>query len=162
MHATGKLCSMRTRSFECVDCGLSSRTYRCGVCTLRAMQRRDLLDHADMVDHFRSQCMCVYCGEPATDREHVIPRSLGGFWTVPACKDCNALAGASLQPSLADRRRHIAAKLRRKYAKVLRMPEWDREELDELGAGLRTAVADLAAAREIVWARLEFMRLAER
>lgn len=36
---------------------------------------------------------CVYCGEPADHRDHVIPRSRGGHAEegniVPACHTCN-------------------------------------------------------------------------
>lgn len=34
---------------------------------------------------------CVYCGELATTRDHVIPKSRGGRVTVPACMQCNNL-----------------------------------------------------------------------
>lgn len=33
--------------------------------------------------------VCVYCGDPATDRDHVVPRSRGGTEIVPACRPCN-------------------------------------------------------------------------
>ncbi len=38
---------------------------------------------------------CIYCGEPATTKDHVIPRSYfpkptpSNLMTVPACKQCN-------------------------------------------------------------------------
>lgn len=34
--------------------------------------------------------LCVYCGDPATTRDHVVPRSWRyTTYTVPACVDCN-------------------------------------------------------------------------
>ena len=40
---------------------------------------------------------CVYCGEPASQKDHVIPRSRGGGNTqdnlVPACARCNQAKG---------------------------------------------------------------------
>ena len=35
---------------------------------------------------------CVNCGAPATVYHHVVPRSLGGKFTVPLCGDCHGLA----------------------------------------------------------------------
>ncbi len=111
-----------------------------------------------MIERFRDLCMCVYCGEHATDREHVVPKSLGGSWTVPSCRECNSLIGASLQPSLSERRKVIARKVKARYRKVLRVPEWDREEVSELGPILRLAIAEMNEARLIVLERLEFMQ----
>lgn len=36
---------------------------------------------------------CVYCGKPATERDHVIPRGRGGVETVLACHTCNDSKG---------------------------------------------------------------------
>lgn len=38
--------------------------------------------------------LCAYgCGDPATTRDHVTPRSQGGRRTVPCCLPCNTLKG---------------------------------------------------------------------
>lgn len=46
---------------------------------------------------------CFYCGEPATTRDHVQPRSHGGSNSldnlVPACARCNSLKGSHRLPS---------------------------------------------------------------
>jgi 5-methylcytosine-specific restriction endonuclease McrA len=43
---------------------------------------------------------CWWCGQPATQVDHVIPAALGGTHTldnlVPACAPCNIRRGASL------------------------------------------------------------------
>ena len=36
---------------------------------------------------------CVYCGGEGTTRDHIIPKSLGGKETVPACYRCNQAKG---------------------------------------------------------------------
>jgi|CXWL01.1.fsa_nt_gi hypothetical protein len=41
---------------------------------------------------------CVYCGDPATQKDHVVPRARGGKNTLPACKPCN-LQKASRTPT---------------------------------------------------------------
>lgn len=146
---------------HCVDCGLTTRTYRCGVCTLREAWRRDVRSLAGTIEYLRDRCMCAYCGESATDREHVVPRSLGGTYTVPACGECNLLAGTGLDASLAARRRRIRQAFERRYRRVLRCPEWDREELAEMGCGMRQAIEAQEAARQILCQRLDFMRAAD-
>jgi len=35
---------------------------------------------------------CFECGEPATSRHHVVPKSRGGTKTVPLCSRCHDMA----------------------------------------------------------------------
>lgn len=46
----------------------------------------------------RDQWICAYCGNEATEADHVVPKSLGGkdelSNLVAACKSCNASKGA--------------------------------------------------------------------
>ena len=36
---------------------------------------------------------CVYCGDIATTKDHVIPKSRGGRTTLPCCLRCNRAKG---------------------------------------------------------------------
>jgi hypothetical protein len=36
---------------------------------------------------------CIYCGDLATENEHVVPKSRGGRLTMPACAPCNRSKG---------------------------------------------------------------------
>ena len=56
--------------------------------------------------------ICIYCGERATDIEHVIPKHLGmPTFTVKSCRECNLLAGAFVFTGFADKLLFIKNKL---------------------------------------------------
>lgn len=118
---------------------------------------------------------CYYCGVPANGIDHVVPQSLLDEWlrlgdienyqlatgrgrklTVPSCQQCNSILGAKYDPTLDERKQRLKDRLRTKYAKVLGMPDWTPEELDELGPRLREHVEQgmklkAMARRRIAW-----------
>ena len=75
---------------------------------------------------------CYYCGLPATSKDHAVPRALLRaladdpdalrhiMWnrreTVPCCRECNCLLGASVQNTLEERKAFLKERLRRRYA----------------------------------------------
>lgn len=114
---------------------------------------------------------CEYCGEPAQARDHVVPRAFRYMMegtrelqamlavmpnTVPSCHQCNSIAGADVFQSLAEKREHIQARLREKYWKVLYMPKWDDDEIEELDGRLRQSIAAAEAQRRIVATRISW------
>ena len=111
--------------------------------------------------------LCVYCGDPATERDHVPPisqvdeyRALGlvreHYLLVPSCKSCNTIAGTSLQNSIFERIEVIKDKISRKLARYLKQTEWDEEEIEELGPNLATAVKAGSVKRQMAIARIEY------
>ena len=100
---------------------------------------------------------CAYCGDSATDREHVTPRAylntirsvdpLVSTEIVHACGDCNRLAGAKVFPDFDAKRAYIRERLRRRHAELLRSPAWTDDELAELGYGLRIHIESKEALR---------------
>ena len=56
----------------------------------------------------------------------------------------------------ADKCKFIKKRLAKKYTKVLRMPDWDRQELDELGPGLRASVEAGMNAKLVIRDRLDW------
>jgi hypothetical protein len=112
---------------------------------------------------------CYYCGLHADARDHVIPvsvwrsyESLGleppkqRILIVPCCSECNSLLGASIQETLADRKKAIKKILRKRYAKILAMPEWYDDELEALSPKLQEWVRASIAVKEAVKERLEW------
>lgn len=90
---------------------------------------------------------CVYCGVESSSWDHVPPLSVveklidvdidrSDLRKVPACHECNSILGARHINTIAERRKYILQKLSRKYAKHLRMPQWDDEELSEVSERL--------------------------
>lgn len=95
--------------------------------------------------------LCVYCGVRATTLDHFVPLSvlysvndLGGInaerVTLEACRECNAIAGAKVFKTVAQKRMYIQARLREKNNTVLQTPQWKDEELSEMGYNMRTYI----------------------
>lgn len=100
---------------------------------------------------------CTYCGLPASSQDHIPPQAYRKFLSetgdtrfpfheVPACKECNSGLGAVHLWTVTARKRYVKLRLRRKYAKYLKIPNWTDEERAELGPGL---LADLRSAEAI-------------
>ena len=111
--------------------------------------------------------ICVYCGVRATTLDHFVPLSvvamlsdvlneISGRFLVPACGECNSIAGNKVFKTIAAKRRYIQEKLRKKYRLVLVMPEWTEEQKESLGWNMKTAVAEGLAKREWIKARLSW------
>ena len=111
--------------------------------------------------------LCVYCGRPAGTRDHVPPVSrvsdyealgmkIEVYIKVPACTECNNLGADELHPSFMDRAEFIKDKLSRKYARVLASPDWDDDELKELGKNLRSKVKAALAKKKPQLERIEY------
>ena len=98
---------------------------------------------------------CVYCGAPASTKDHVSPKSLHRFLDsfteesldsdiqgalVPACKDCNCILGAHPTWMLGARIKVLKRKLFLRNYKKLSRPIWDEDEIEECGRSLRSAI----------------------
>lgn len=123
---------------------------------------------------FRNYKFCVYCGDPATEWDHVFPVSVAanvdwmsnrtlyeyrrGLVMVPSCGECNNVACDGIYKSVVEKRNAIHIVLRRRYRKILSVPLWSDDELSELGHSMRTSVLASQAAllrllRRITWPR---------
>jgi len=90
---------------------------------------------------------CYYCGNTATTKDHLTPVSyiyntgnrrkkryfLDKKNLVPCCSQCNSIANDLMFDSVEEKREHIQERLKSKYRKLLNMPEWTDEEIDEMG-----------------------------
>lgn len=118
---------------------------------------------------------CYYCGSPADTIDHVVPRSLlvsitdsgvdeltaaamkrSRRMTVPACRECNGLAGAKFHETLAERAEFVRTRLGQRYRKALAMPDWSATELAELAPGLRGYVIAGLIERDLLRRRLRY------
>ena len=130
----------------------------CPACYFHERNVLDKLAFGESVEICRDKGICVYCGERATDKEHVIPRCSGlPTWIVPACSECNGLASGTVYDGLISKKQAIQAKLRRRHARALRVPHWDQEELSELGRTLRVAVEAYQRAKSVVECRVTWV-----
>jgi hypothetical protein len=116
---------------------------------------------------------CYYCGMPAETTDHVIPQSLihavkrsgdemlllavedpRRRMTVPACRECNGLAGYKYHETLADRAQYVRERLAHKHRKALATPDWEPRELFQLSATLRRRVIAALYERDLTRRRL--------
>lgn len=92
--------------------------------------------------------VCIYCGRHAGTKDHLLPRPWSGdtarqfVATVPACGTCNSLLGATITVSITERRLIAHRRIRKKFAKVLRTPDYTPEQIDEFEGSLREFVLD--------------------
>lgn len=106
--------------------------------------------------------VCVYCGRRASTKDHILPRNWTGESVrsftaiVPACGTCNSMLSDTLTPSINQRRAVAHARARRKYARLLNMPEWDEEQLHGVEGSLREYILDEVSKRAEVRRMLEW------
>lgn len=120
--------------------------------TAREKRRRAKGGRAVLKGHY-----CLYCGVVADSLDHWPPVAMGqrapGGFMLPACRECNRLVGDT-PGDLVARIDHVRAALSRRYAKALKAPTWEPEELDELGPAMRAAMVAAMEERGKVQARL--------
>lgn len=145
---------------ECSECTLPSRALFSGICVqckYLDLVRQERGGVGEVAERLRRMGLCAYCGEYASDIEHVIPRSSKlATYTVPACQECNGIAGGKLFLGFDEKQTFIRNALKKKYRKVLAMPEWDEEEVEEMGRAMSDMirvwrVARLSTIRRLAW-----------
>lgn len=93
---------------------------------------------------------CAYCGAPAESIDHTIPQSFSqsnwkaGIYfemiAVSSCLDCNGRASDKLDATFRERQKRIMDSLRRDAGRLLASPEWEEDEINNLGPGLRAQI----------------------
>lgn len=109
---------------------------------------------------------CMYCGMSAQERDHVVPHSYAQAegqtrnWhlskVVPACTECNHLLNNLFHTTIATRALFIAGRLKARYKKLLASPDWNEDELAELGESLRGHVKGEQSKKKLINVRIEY------
>jgi hypothetical protein len=110
--------------------------------------------------------ICVYCGQRATTWDHFVPYSVAaalmevvkvtGRYLLPACRECNQLAGSRVYRTVAQKRRYIQRRLIDRYYALYDLPSWSQDELSELGYNLRTYVEANKQSHEWIRERVQW------
>jgi len=126
----------------------------------------------DKSDVWGSQNVCYYCGAKADSIDHIIPYSTlrklvalddkaitkqmisRRVLKVWACRECNSMLKDSLQESLPERKACLKKRLRRRYKRVLALPDWTPDEIEELGYNMRVYVTSSQRFREYIRLRV--------
>jgi Zn-finger protein len=102
--------------------------------------------------------ICFYCGEPASDREHVYPKSVFGErgFKVWSCGECNTIASNKVFETIDDKGEYIRRGLAKKYKKLYSFPDWDEDELSEISGSLRKKIIAWMEAKSWIRKRLNW------
>ena len=128
--------------------------------------RRHRIRLAGTFERVVNRGCCVYCGDVARTSDHFVPVSVvamlvsvakvHGKFLVPACAECNAIAGDRVFRSVGAKRRYIQSRIAAKYRRILDMPHWSEAEIEELGYSLASSVRAGMAQKEWIIARLKW------
>lgn len=111
------------------------------------------LPHQDRV-HIKGS-LCVYCGMLATTQEHFPPASYSRRGLVlPACQECNSLAGTAYPTDFPARCEYVKDRIRKKNQKALRFPVWHEDDLDEMGKQFKREIGAWQERRRIAHSRI--------
>ena len=152
---------------RCSRCALAHGTISrirtvCAPCLVFDMISIEKAELKTLVSWMREQQICFYCGEYGREKEHVIPRRVSlPTWTVLSCRECNSLAGGDALTSVLEKLQAIRAKRAKRYAKLLKMPKWDEDELADITGRLRKTIEAWQMAKETVESQVTWNPLGE-
>ena len=110
---------------------------------------------ADAVDHVIPQIILRSInsvGDIKLRQEFIKQRTL----EVPACTECNSLLGASYQETLAKRKKVLKQRLKKRHKKILKIPDWNEKDIEELGDSLRQFVRQGQLEKILIQDRLRW------
>lgn len=102
---------------------------------------------------------------PASTIDHVPPvsarpilKEMGvekwAFMEVPSCQECNSAIGAKALWTVRERKAWVKEFLKRKYRRILKLPDWTEEETEELGRGLKDHVIATSSLKKLTQGRI--------
>lgn len=121
------------------------------------------------------EMFCYYCG--STDDltlDHTVPvsfysprptrKEMKSKYTDPVpvvdcCTECNSTLHNKLVIDVRDRADLIQKRYVKKYKKVLSLPRWDEEDIDELGKNLRSVIVRDQILQTNLKERLDYLEM---
>jgi hypothetical protein len=79
---------------------------------------------------------------------------------LPACRECNTIAGTTWPEHFEERAAYVKRKLRLKYKKEIRTPEWSDSEMTELGRNIKGNILSWEKRRKIALERIAWSAVA--
>ncbi len=147
----------------CTQCKLIHPTVSvsrlvCAPCLFFDLVKLERKSLSAAIEWLRDKGLCFYCGDYGGEIEHVIPRASHlPTYTVLACRECNGMASDKVcEGGIAEKLLYIRGRRKRRYLKVLAIPEWTPEEIAEMGYGMRATIMASQAARQMVSAQLSW------
>lgn len=111
---------------------------------------------------------CIYCGLFAEEKDHIPPL----YWIrecseadcvlVWACKECNHTLRNQLLYTIEERCKFLYKKYKRKYAKILKIPNWSNKELSDIDKSFQLYILDGLTKKRATQERLKYLRLSRK
>tara|TARA_R110000744_G_C18865641_1_gene504561 strand:- start:35 stop:445 length:411 start_codon:yes stop_codon:yes gene_type:complete len=114
--------------------------------------------------------ICTYCKDIADTLDHVIPhsyvatnskqiRTYNKNEVVPCCRECNSLLGSKLYFTIAERADYLYTTYKKRYKKLLSIPEWDENDLKEIKNNLKKYIEASIKEKKIIQIRIDYCEL---
>lgn len=94
---------------------------------------------------------CTYCGETATESDHVTPHNGQAESGIPCCRECNSLLSNFFAYRVSHKAELVGIRLEQRYRKVLDQPGWGDEELT---ASLEPSMRQYVRAKQALRLRI--------
>ncbi|MFW1504032.1 hypothetical protein ACEWBU_24585, partial [Vibrio parahaemolyticus] len=75
---------------------------------------------------------------------------------VPSCSNCNSLASDEPHTNIYERQAYVKDKIKAKFGKYLKQPDWEDDEIAELDYRLKQSVISALEMKYLVIYRLEY------
>ena len=111
---------------------------------------------------------CIYCGLFAEERDHIPPLAWirehpdADCVLVWTCKECNHVLSSQPLYTIEERCRFLIKKYKRKYTKVLKIPNWSNEELSTVDESLQLYILDGLNQKKTAQERLKYLKLSRK
>jgi len=115
------------------------------ICYYCGLENPNTLDHTIPVSYYSSEPVRKK-GRKASHKDRVP--------LVDCCSECNTALSNKLFFDVRDRAGYLKEKYLKKYKKLLNSPNWDEEDLEDLGWSLRTTVKNSIRLKENIQNRL--------
>ena len=130
------------------------------------LYRRKRIEYNFAYERMTIGGLCVYCGDHATDEDHVPPIAAvnrlgphGQMVLVASCDECNTLAGSLHHTTVSERCIYLEKRIRQRYRNLVLAAEWSAEELAELGPNIRQHIECTETQARKVRRRLEMLAM---
>ena len=131
------------------------------------LERRVFCKDACRVEFNRKERLwCFYCGNFSSSRDHVYPHSVRTNMIrrnfrqeiVNACRSCNSTLGKFVGNTIESRFGILIERTIKQFQLDKQLPEWNEEEIEELGPALQSDIRSWLRERDLARSRVIHMR----
>lgn len=113
------------------------------------------------IDQFRTRLqshICIYCGGFAESDDHFPSLNVSKFrgWLLPACNECNDIAHTNFSFDFLSRFLFVKNRLKRKYKKILNIPDWSDDELESMSLNMKENILQSIRYKSQTQARIDW------